>query len=565
MFGRRRVESFTGRWSIPIALFLGSVLLVAATLKDYGVTWDEPAYFHASDLHNQWLVESGQSVLRFDLGKWGQDDSVKKAWHEDPYHVPHPPFSRIVSGITKALLGSHVDRFVAYRLGPALFFALLVSCMYSWTADLFGRAAGLFSALAVIVIPNLFGFAHIAVTDLPLAAMWFVSVYCFSRGLDSGRWSVVLGVVWGLALATKFPALLLPVPLLLWAHLYRRGDYRNNLFSMIFLSPLVAVASQPYMWHQPALRFVEFLYEGVSRGYRPETNFPVLFLNKIYHTATLPWYYPFFIVGVTTPEAILALALLAVCLIPWLGAQRGVVVLFLINAVFIVCLGLAPGAVLHDGVRQLLSALPFLAGLAGGGFYLLCRWLVRVCRRASVLRTVQHLEAKVAGGALVFILFPPLLELWLCHPFELSYYNHLVGGIHGAYSRGLEVTYFMEALTPKFLGSLNEKLPRDSVINASFANSMFAYYQKEGRVRQDIRITDTGPFDYYILLNRRSVLSPREQLLVNGPAQPFLSVSIAGVPLVSVFEFKRSSAQSVTVPVSIRSDGDVMPWRPSGL
>jgi len=233
--------------------------------------------------------------------------------------------------------------------------------------------------------------------------------------------------------------------------------------------------------------------------------------------------------------------------------------------VFIVCLGLAPGAVLHDGVRQLLSALPFLAGLAGGGFYLLCRWLVRVCRRASVLRTVQHMEAKVAGAALVFILCPPLLELWLCHPFELSYYNHLVGGIHGAYSRGLEVTYFMEALTPKFLGSLNEKLPPGSVINASFANSMFAYYQKEGRVRQDIRITDTGPFDYYILLNRRSVLSPREQLLVNGPAQPFLSVSIAGVPLVSVFEFTRSSAHSVTVPVSMRSDGDVMSWQPSGL
>src|SRR5207253_9837654 len=221
----------------------------------------------------------------------------------------------------------------------------------------------------------------------------------------------------------KFPALMLPVPLLLWAHLYLRADYRNNLFSMIFLGPLVAVASQPYMWHQPGLRFLEFLYEGISRGYRPETNFSIFFLNKIYYTATLPWYYPFFIVGITTPEVILALALLGALLIPWLKAQRGTMLLFLINALFLVCLALAPGAVLHDGVRQLLSALPFLAGLAGGGFYLLCRWLVRVCRRASVLRTAQHMEAKAAGAALVLTLCAPPLALWLCLSFLLRSCN----------------------------------------------------------------------------------------------------------------------------------------------
>ena len=92
MFDSSRVESSTGRWSIPIGLFLGSLLLVAATLKDYGIIWDEPAYFHASDLQNQWLVEFGENLLRFDLGKSLQDENIKKVWHWDPYHVPHPPF-----------------------------------------------------------------------------------------------------------------------------------------------------------------------------------------------------------------------------------------------------------------------------------------------------------------------------------------------------------------------------------------------------------------------------------------------------------------------------------------
>jgi hypothetical protein len=93
-------------------------MVVAGTAGDYGVTWDEPAYFYASDLHIEWLVDFGQNVLRSDLDKSVQDENIKKAWHWDPYHVPHPPFSRIVSGITKALFSSYFDKFVAYRPDP---------------------------------------------------------------------------------------------------------------------------------------------------------------------------------------------------------------------------------------------------------------------------------------------------------------------------------------------------------------------------------------------------------------------------------------------------------------
>jgi len=131
------------------------------------------------------------------------------------------------------------------------------------------------------------------------------------------------------------------------------------------------------------------------------------------------------------------------------------------------------------------------------------------------------------------------LELYLCHPFQLSYYNRLVGGIRGAYERGLETTYFMEAITPGFVKSLNERLPKNATINASFANFMFAYYQNEGRLRGDIRISSKQPFDYYILLNRRSVHSPRERQLTQAAVTPYLSVTVAGVPLVYVWDFKK--------------------------
>ena len=527
------------RWLIPAGLFLASFMVVAGTAGDYGVTWDEPAYFYASDLHIEWLVDFGHNVLRSDLDKSVQDENIKKAWHWDPYHVPHPPFSRIVSGITKALFSSYVDKFVAYRLGPALFFAVLVTVMFLWMAELFGRSTGIFSALALFVIPNLFGFAHIAVTDMPLSTMWFLSAYCFWKGIKNWKWSVALGLVWGLALATKFPALLIPIPLILWSHLFHRNSYANNVFAMLFLGPSIMTATQPYLWNQSGLRILEFLYEGLSRGYRPDTNFTIYFFGQLYYTHELPWYYPFFLVGVTTPEPILVLALVGVLAIPWLQERISTVVLLGLNAALIPALGILPGAVLHDGVRQLLSALPFLAALAGAGSFVFGKWLVAVALRWKQFQSVVNLQAKVLGSLCLLLLFSPMMDLYLCHPFQLSFYNRLVGGIHGAYARGLEMTYFMEAFTPEFLTLLNAKLPANATINASFANSMFEYYQKEGRLRGDIKITAGRPFDYYVLLNRYGPLSPRERSLVNGHFETFLSVNIAGVPLVSVFDFKK--------------------------
>jgi hypothetical protein len=530
--------AFSVHWTIPIGLFVGTVLLVAVTLKDYGITWDEPSYFHAADLHMAWIIEFGKNVVHGTIKQSFNDEAIKLGWRWDPYHVPHPPFSRIVSGVTKSITAPWLDKFSGYRLAPALFFGLLVTVMFVWMAELFGRATGLFSAFALIVTPNLFGFAHLAVTDMPLASLWFLSAFCFWKGLKHWTWSVAFGVVWGLALATKFPALLIPVPLILWSQLFHRYNYTNNVFAMLFLSPLIMTVTQPYLWHQSGLRLVEFLYEGLSRGYRPETSFTIYFYGELYYTHQLPWYYPFFLVAVTTPEFVLALALIGLLLMRQLGQRVSTMLLFALNAVFILGLGLLPGAVLHDGVRQLLPALPFIGALAGGGFFALAMWLIARAHGWKQFRAVAGLKTKVLVALSAMLFFSPLLDLYLCHPFQLSFYNRLVGGIRGAYERGLEMTYFMEAITPNFVQSLNEKLPPDAVINASFANSMFTYYQKEGRLRKDIKIADSQPFHYYILLNRRSVLGSPEPLLMNGRAAPYLSVSIAGVPLVSVFELK---------------------------
>jgi hypothetical protein len=530
----------TLRWLIPFALFVGTLLLTGATLKDYGVTWDEPPYFHATDLHGKWLSELPKNLLAGKLLESFDDANIKAAWHWNPYNVPHPPFSRIVSAVTKNLAAHLLDRFSSYRIAPALFFALLVAVMYLWVNELFGPIVGMFAAAALFLTPNLFAYGHVAVTDLPLAAMWFLTVYCFWKGLNDWRWSLTLGVVWGLALSTKFPALLIPVPMVIWAHVFYRHHYANNIIALLLVAPLVMVATQPYLWHQTAVRILEFLYEGISRGYRADANFGVFFLNQIMSSQQLPWYYPFYLVAVTTPEPILLLALAGSLGATWQRNHRPTVLLFALNLVFVLILGLLPGAVLHDGVRQMLSALPFIAALSGFGFFILTVALHRVARRIDKLARVTNLNAKITGALFLLFCFNPALDLYLAHPFQLSYYNRLVGGIRGAYERGLETTYFMEAITPRFLARLNEKLPPNASVNASFANFMFEFYQHHGMLRRDIRFGESATADFYLILNRRSTLSGRDLRLLRSSPPLVDSITLAGVPLVVLFDSRQT-------------------------
>jgi hypothetical protein len=201
-------------------------------------------------------------------------------------------------------------------------------------------------------------------------------------------------------------------------------------------------------------------------------------------------------------------------------------------------MSLLPGAVLHDGMRQLLSALPFLAALAGVGFFFLTESLTRCSQRIAALRKIDHFKVKLMGVVYFLALVPPAVDLFTYHPYQLSYYNRFVGGVQGAYERGLEVTYFMEAFTPELLRRLNASLPPNAAINASFANFMFEYYQQENRLRLDIQITEEDDFDYYILLNRKSTFSERDLAFV--ATKPYLhdALRLDGVPLISIYKVR---------------------------
>jgi hypothetical protein len=135
----------------------------------------------------------------------------------------------------------------------------------------------------------------------------------------------------------------------------------------------------------------------------------------------------------------------------------------------------------HDGVRLLLPAFFFLAAFAGWGTVALALDLQRL------LRLPTRATAPVLAA---LVLVPAAIELARIHPYELSYYNALIGGPRGAWQRGFELTYWFDAFNARALAELNAKLPKG--VEVDFPNDLtssdmtFQELQSLGELRGDI-------------------------------------------------------------------------------
>lgn len=125
--------------------------------------------------------------------------------------------------------GVDVERLVsAARLPTVFLLMLLVGAAYAFAADLYGRWAGLLAATLVAFDPNLLAHGRLATNDFALTFTMVLTVYGtfrFTRRPSAGS-AALVGIALGLALLTKFIALLLIglVPLwLAFAALRRQG------------------------------------------------------------------------------------------------------------------------------------------------------------------------------------------------------------------------------------------------------------------------------------------------------------------------------------------------------
>jgi hypothetical protein len=437
-------------------------------------------------------------------------EQISKYWsisHE------HPPLDKVWSGFIWLGARNFLDDLTAHRLGNILIVSILVMLLYLMMAQASGSLAGLVAVLALLTMPRFFFHAHLAAIDVPIAAMIFAVIYIFWLGHSHPglSWTLSLGVVWGLALATKINALFIPpIVLSAWVLIFQRKRY---LIVRLALMGLVGLGffllSWPWLYHD-LLKHLTAYVGNLTTDRLPVEQY---YFGQL--LAPPPWHFPFVMTIIVVPLSILLLATTgAITLMKHHQARPfgGLLLLgiFVCLAIFTTGLGQV-----FDDERLMMPVFPYVAALAGIGF----ARLVPAVERLLKYRGIQVSTYQLSSILVLVVFVPHLLLAYDLYPHLLSYYSESIGGVYGAKYLGMETTYWCETYSG-VLSYINAHARPGAVINAE-CQDVLIYYQLHGMLRPDLQIAN-GPdavpafrgfrlnrftfkeADYVIIQNRQS-------------------------------------------------------------
>ncbi len=532
------------RRAIAIAFFFLALVSVSVTQKDIGITWDE-IYLNddAARIYVEWTNLAINDILSGDFTFVSRPviDKYFEAISDGGRINWHPPFARILGGISWKLLTPFVGEMRAYRMPSAIFFSLEVMLIFLIISRFFGIRAGILSGFSFALIPRVFGHAHIFALDTPVSAMWFITIYSFIRGLDNKKWALATGFIFGLALSTKIHAALIPVALLTWFVLTKDSRIRNNTISAGLFSLPVFILSWPWLWYDTFSRMLGF--EGDQIG-DLSTNFKKTYYLGETLSSTMPWHYVPVMLSITIPPLILVAFFYGTAIIikkninivknNGVHTEEGwsIALLLLLNAVIMIAVASAPGIPKYDGVRLFLPAFAFIACVSGIGIdYFLTSFI-----KGNVWKTAL---------ILLYLSFP-FFALTGIHPFELSYYNIFTGGIRGANKAGFETTYWGDAFNKKFLDVLEDKYAHKQILYGGLPlkSRQLVFYNENGMVGKrlldnslstDDAFTFSQSYDYLLLNSRQGVFRKLEWFYYNF-LTPGYTTTLDDVRLLSLYE-----------------------------
>jgi 4-amino-4-deoxy-L-arabinose transferase-like glycosyltransferase len=546
-----RASPSLSRTQIGIGLLLACITLVAvsATVNDAGITWDEPLYMKASRTYMSWFGVLKQGILSRDLGEALSDEAIVAGWMPHPTLELHPPLGKILSGLSFAALRGIWGEIAALRFSNSVLFSLLVAMVFWWVASVYGTTSGVFAALSLVLMPRMFFHAHLANSDTAVATTWFLAMYAYWRYESRRGWLpvFVMGVAFGLALGTKMNAIVMPLVWGIWVLLFQRN--RRSILRLVAITAIggvVFVAMWPWLYHDTANRLVYYILMAFRFKDRPQ-----FYLGQTW--PHVPWHYPFVITAAVVPLATVVMSLLGSLQVFRRKLTDSAGWLVILNAVTPLLFAATGLQAAYSGERHFIPAYPYLACLAGIGFGSTLHVLgaaQRFSGRAGIQQTQSPSQARwgrvrVLGVALLLLLLfvPPMVSMIQVHPYELSYYSELVGGLPGATRLGLETTFWCE--------TYNAALPYLNV-NAQSGASVWVEnpfvlrtYQRNGLLRQDIEATGgdiISPYaaDYALVQIREtgfSYYTPETAYVVQHET-PVYTLTRQGVALLRLYKLR---------------------------
>lgn len=563
----------------PLDHLLGALLgalylaLLVVTAPDIGMSRDEGFYVRAAQDYARWMelfaedreealtpeaIERGWTFNHEHPGLIKSLFALNWLWHEsarDEAAADAEPGER-----PPGLYGSDS---LAFRFPGMVSAALLLWLLYVFGARVFGRPAGAFAAVAYALMPRPFYHAHLDCFDVPITLALTFVVYAYWRSLRSRAWAVVAGLAFGLALATKHNAWTLPPILLIhfvwmsWSVRRRRraGERIHEslstrpwwLLSMALLGPPIFVLTWPWLWDAETIlpRLGFYIRFHLSHEY-----YNMVYFGETYFEPPFPVGFPFVLTLFTVPLTTLALAGVGLArrsraLLPhWLATRvwkKGEVqadpahtdvLLFgcLLAPLVVIAL---PSSPIFGGTKHWFPAYPFLAMYAGFGF-------VRVAHafRHSVGARLPRAGTSARLLVTAMLLVPLALETYHSHPFGLSHYTPIAGGVPGAADHGMN-RQFWGFTTRSLTDFFREEMPEGGrVYLCDTTPGAWAMLQRDGHLPRNIRgIGDVASADFVMVHHEHHFAEVDYQAWAAfGSTRPAHVLTLDGVPIVTVYE-----------------------------
>jgi 4-amino-4-deoxy-L-arabinose transferase-like glycosyltransferase len=580
------------RWlrrAIGILLALHAFAIVLANQDDVGLSRDETTYMAVGERYAGWWLD----LVTFTDGVTAEK-RITATWGGKPggaNNTEHPPLVKTIMGLSERILHRGLgwtDRVTAHRVPGAAFYALLVGLVFAMVLAVWGLPEAVVAALLVTFMPRGVFHASLANFDVPITAMWFATIYAYWRGLASRWWAIGAGVAFGLALATKHNAVLLPFALVVhyaWVALRSqrlerrerlaglrelprarrigpwlaatgaalgRGIARmrpSMLVALAVLGPLVLYAVWPYLWLDPFGNVAEWI------GFHTRhVHYNFEYLGDNWNAPPFPWHVPLVTTLFTLPVVTLAAGVIGAGVL-LVRARRGesadadrapALLLFLSAGASMgpFLLGSTP---IFGAEKHWMPAFPTICVFAGVGAI----WAARVAIRA-VGKRAAWVEARrsrllcpatcaVVGLAVVAA---AATETHHAQPYALTHYNALAGGAPGGADLGMNRQFWgiaARGVLPYLAAHAPAKGQPAASVYSHDASMQWADYRRMGLL--PATLPDAGHENVGVVASKWAIVIHelhfnRHDYMIwdaYGTVQPVFVLRTDGVPIVSVY------------------------------
>ncbi len=523
-------------WKLLLILFASLYLLMHLLIaNDYSISWDFHHVFFAGLYHHRHPVTPAMV------------DNLPFT-DPDPRKMVETPFGPLESYIPVASYVTffenlHILPFdTAYNLPTVIVGVFGVFILFLFMREAFTLPVALISALFLAFYPRYFGDLHTNVKDVPTAVFFTATIWFLWRSVNYRRLIdvVIASLLFAITFNFKVNAISIPAIALLWITfilltkgktLLKHPISKEKLKSMLIpggffiLAPLLAFTIWAVFWKNPINHLV-YLF----RFFQDNTeNIEVIFFGKWFCSAVnVPWYYPYGYLAIVTPLPILVSIVAGFIVLSVKAIKKNPHALLLLLWFFIpLARYLSPKIGVIDGIRHFEEVIFPLMAIGGVGAVTLGQKVWQ-----STMTKAKKIFVIIAVSAVSVIAL--IIPIFTYHPYELSYFNELVGGLPGAVGK-FDIDYWGVSQKEAVLW-LNAHTPADSKIYITMSSDVAGKYLRPDLLKT-LNSVGYDQADYVVMLNRQGFfyryVYSWEYFLRRRPAYV---VERNGVPLTWVFD-----------------------------